>query len=308
MIQSLDPSSQEFLVSLTRIQSAIKRTNDQISSGLKVNAPSDAPDQIGDILQIYTDLGQNAQIQTNLGRIKSEVGTAETILESAIKIVDRAMTLGSQGAGTMQSAEARLILADDVQSQLEQLVSASRTIVAGRYIFSGDQNQEPAYELDLLNLNANGVNRLLMAPSTRLIQHASGASFTAGKTAMEVFDARNADDSLAPDNVFAAVNGLRTALENNDQAAIDASLSALRAAGDHLNIELGFYGTVQNNIDEAIDFSAQLDVRLKTELSSRRDADITAAILELEQGKTQQQAAFTARAEMPRTSLFDFLR
>ncbi len=306
MIQSLDPSSQEFLVSLARIQSAIKRTSDQISSGLKVNTPSDAPDQISDILQIYTDLGQNAQIQTNLGRIKSEVGTAETILESAIKIVDRAMTLGSQGAGTMQSAEARLILAGDVQSQLEQLVSASRTIVAGRYIFSGDQNQEPAYELNLLN--NNGVNRLLTAPSTRLIQHASGASFAAGKTAMEVFDARNPDDSFAPDNVFAAVNGLRTALENNDQAGIDASLSALRAAGDHLNIELGFYGTVQNNIDEAIDFSAQLDVRLRTELSSRRDADITAAILELERGKTQQQAAFTARAELPRTSLFDFLR
>lgn len=306
MIQSLDPSSQEFLVSLARIQSAIKRTSDQISSGLKVNTPSDAPDQISDILQLYTDLGQNAQIQTNLGRIKSEVGTAESILESAIKIVDRAMTLGSQGAGTMQSAEARLILAGDVQSQLEQLVSASRTIVAGRYIFSGDQNQEPAYELNLLN--DNGVNRLLTAPSTRLIQHASGASFAAGKTAMEVFDARNPDDSLAPNNVFAAVNGLRTALENNDQAGIDASLSALRAVGDHLNIELGFYGTVQNNIDEAIDFSAQLDVRLKTELSSRRDADITAAILELEQGKTQQQAAFTARAELPRTSLFDFLR
>ena len=306
MIQSLDPSSQEFLVSLARIQSAIKRTSDQISSGLKVNTPSDAPDQISDILQIYTDLGQNAQIQTNLGRIKSEVGTAETILESAIKIVDRAMTLGSQGAGTMQSAEARLILAGDVQSQLEQLVSASRTIVAGRYIFSGDQNQEPAYELNLLN--DNGVNRLLTAPSTRLIQHASGASFAAGKTAMEVFDARNPDDSFAPDNVFAAVNGLRTALENNDQAGIDASLSALRAAGDHLNIELGFYGTVQNNIDEAIDFSAQLDVRLRTELSSRRDADITAAIMELERGKTQQQAAFTARAELPRTSLFDFLR
>src|SRR5450759_4987502 len=109
MIQSLDPSSQEFMVSLVRIQSAIKRSSDQISSGLKVNAPSDAPDQISDILQLYTDLGQNAQIQTNLGRIKSEVGTAETILESAIKIVDRAMTLGSQGAGTMQSAEARLI-------------------------------------------------------------------------------------------------------------------------------------------------------------------------------------------------------
>jgi hypothetical protein len=51
MIQNLDPSGQEFLVNLARIQLGIKRANDQITSGLKVGAPSDAPDQIGEILQ-----------------------------------------------------------------------------------------------------------------------------------------------------------------------------------------------------------------------------------------------------------------
>lgn len=306
MIQSLDPSAQQFLVSLTRIQSAIKRASDQITSGLKVSTPSDAPDQISDILQLYVDLGRNAQIQTNLGRIESEVGTAQAILERAIKIVDSVRALGVQGAGTMQTAEARQILAGDVQSQMELLVSASCTIVAGRYVFSGDRDQDPPYELNLLN--GNGVNRLVTAPSTRLIQHASGGTFAAGKTAGEVFDARNPDDSFAPDNVFAAVNGLRTALETNDQAGIDAALTALRAAGDHLNVELAFYGTAQNNVDEAIDFSGKLDVRLKAELSNRRDADVTAAIMELEQAKNQQEVALSARAQLPRTSLFDFLR
>jgi flagellar hook-associated protein 3 FlgL len=306
MIQNLDPSAQEFLVNLTRVQSGIRRATDQISSGLKVNTPSDAPDQISEILQLYVDMGWNAQLQSNLSRMKSEVGTAEAALETAIRAVDRARTLGSLGAGTIQTAETRIVLAGEVQSLLEQLVSASRTVGVGRYIFSGDLDQTPAYELNLLE--PNGVNRLLTAPSTRLIQHPSGVSFKAQKTAQEIFDARNADDTLATDNVFAAVNGLRTALENNDQDGIDTSLTALRAAGDHLNVELGFYGAAQNNIDEDIDFLYKLDVRLKTEMSNRRDADLTAAILELERGKVHEQAALTARAQLPRTSLFDFLR
>ena len=98
MIQNLDPSAQEFLVNLTRIQTGIRRATDQISSGLRVNTPSDAPDQISEILQLYVDMGRNAQLQGNLSRMKSEVGTAEAALETAIRAVDRARTLGSLGA------------------------------------------------------------------------------------------------------------------------------------------------------------------------------------------------------------------
>ena len=307
MIQNnLDPSAQEFLVNLTRIQTGIRRATDQISSGLKVNTPSDAPDQISEILQLYVDMGRNAQLQSNLARMQSEVGTAETALDTAIRAVDRARTLASLGVGTLQTAETRLILADEVQSLLEQLVSASLTVSVGRYIFSGDEDQAPAYEINLLE--PNGVNRLLTSSSTRQIQHPSGVSFSAQKTAQDIFDARNADDTYATDNVFAAVNGLRVALESNDQPGIEAALSALRGAGDHLNIELGFYGAAQNKIAEDTNFLSKLDVRLKTELSNRRDADLTAAILELERGKVHEQAALTARAQLPRTTLFDFLR
>ena len=208
MIRSLNPAAQEFLVNLTRIQSRVKRSTDQISSGLKVAAPSDAPDQISNILQIYTDLGRNAQIQANLNRIRSEAGTAESTLGTAIQIVDRARMLAAQGVGTTQSAETRVILAREVQGLLEQLVTASQTTVSGRYIFSGDQDE---------------------APASRRIQHPSGTTFAAARTAQDIFDARNPDDTLAPENVFAALNGLRLALESNNPAGIDAWLASLRA-------------------------------------------------------------------------------
>jgi flagellar hook-associated protein 3 FlgL len=305
MISSLDPSAQRFLLDLGRIQTAIADAGRQISSGLKVSTPSDAPDQISEILQLFSGLDRSTQIRANLSRVQAETSTASETLATASQIVDRVRVLASQGAGTNQTAQTRNSLGTEVQGLLEQLISASGSIVDGRYVFSGDQDQALAYDINLAN--PNGVNRLLTAPATRLIQHPSGTTFIAAKTAQEIFDNRNPDDTLAADNVFAAVNGARAALAANDQAGIDSALEALRVAGDHLNDELSFYGTVQEKTDAAVDFASKLEVQLKTELSNLRDADVVEANLELQQAQNHESAAFASRAKMPQTSLFDYL-
>jgi flagellar hook-associated protein 3 FlgL len=305
MISSLDPSAQRFLLDLGRIQTAIADAGRQISSGLKVSTPSDAPDQISEILQLFSGLDRSTQIRANLSRVQAETSTASETLATASKIVDRVRVLASQGAGTNQTAQTRNSLGTEVQGLLEQLISASGSIVDGRYVFSGDQDQALAYDINLAN--PNGVDRLLTAPATRLIQHPSGTTFIAAKTAQEIFDNRNPDDTLAADNVFAAVNGARAALAANDQAGMDSALEALRVAGDHLNDELSFYGTVQEKTDAAVDFASKLEVQLKTELSNLRDADVVEATLELQQAQNHESAAFASRAKMPQTSLFDYL-
>jgi flagellar hook-associated protein 3 FlgL len=305
MISSLDPSAQRFLLDLGRIQTAIADAGRQISSGLKVSTPSDAPDQISEILQLFSGLDRSTQIRANLSRVQAETSTASETLATASQIVDRVRVLASQGAGTNQTAQTRNSLGTEVQGLLEQLISASGSIVDGRYVFSGDQDQALAYDINLAN--PNGVDRLLTAPATRLIQHPSGTTFIAAKTAQEIFDNRNPDDTLAADNVFAAVNGARAALAANDQAGIDSALEALRVAGDHLNDELSFYGTVQEKTDAAVDFASKLEVQLKTELSNLRDADVVEATLELQQAQNHESAAFASRAKMPQTSLFDYL-
>ncbi len=305
MIESLDPSAERFLVDLNRIQKSINSATQVISSGYRVNRPSDAPDEISIILQLHAELERSRQIQANLKQVHSEVATAQSTLETVVRIVDRARVLASQGAGTMQSGETRTTLAAEVQGLLEQVVAASRTIVQGRYIFGGDADQNPPYELNLAN--ANGVERLSAAAATRLIQHPSGGSFTVGMSAQDIFDHRNSDDTLASDNVFAALNQLRVALESDDQAGIDASLAALRGAGDRLNYALSRYGLTQQKIEQALEFASGLDLRLKQELSDRRDADLVEAALHLERARNHQDAALAARSLLPTTSLFDFL-
>ncbi|MDQ6701088.1 MAG: hypothetical protein M3Z36_12985, partial [Acidobacteriota bacterium] len=95
MISSLDPSSEKFLIDLTRLQSLSERAQRQISSGLRISEAADAPDQIGALLQLQADLGRNTQIKSNLVRAKAEVDTAEQTVGQAIQITDRLVVLAT---------------------------------------------------------------------------------------------------------------------------------------------------------------------------------------------------------------------
>jgi flagellar hook-associated protein 3 FlgL len=305
MIPSVNPAAQLFLADLSRIQSQIDTAQRQVSSGLKISQPSDAPDELEGLMRVRADLARNQQVTNNLSEVKSEVDTSEQALQTATQIMDRVSTLAAQGVTSTATAAGRQSIAQEVTGLLQQLVGLSQTAVQGRYVFSGDQSQSPSYSLDL---NApNGVDRLLTTTSTRQIADATGVSFTVAMTAQDIFDHRNPDDSTATDNVFAAVNSLRVTLQNNDQAGISNALNSLHTANSYLNTQLSFYGTVQNRIQGAQDYSSSYQVQLQTDLSNIQDADITQAALALTQGNTQLNTALAAEAKVPHTSLFDFL-
>ena len=231
--------------------------------------------------------------------------SADSALSGAVKLMDRAVVLGAQASTFTLNAAGRQGIAVEVQGLQDQMLAISRTTVQGRFIFSGDQDSGPAYEQDLTS--PNGVTRLTNVSSSRRLEDPAGGSFAVDQSGQEIFDARNADDTLSPGNVFAALNSLRTALLSNDPAQISAATGSIKTASDHLNSAQGFYGAVQNRIADATNYGASYDVQLKTELSSHVDADIAAAAMAMTQGNSQLQAAFQMQAKMPHTSLFDFL-
>lgn len=305
MITNLDPASQLFLSDLERVQHRVSEAQRQISSGKRVNVASDNPDIVSDLLRLRSALQRNTQIQSNLATAQAAAGVADNTLDASIKLLDHALVLAAQGATATQTAAGRASIAGDIQSLQDELVSFSQTQSGGRYIFSGDTDTAPAYQLNLDS--PNGVDRLLTSASTRLIENPAGGSFLGSQTAQDIFDSRNPDDSLAPDNAFAALNSLRLALLNNDVDGITSAIGSLKQASDRLNACQSFYAAVENRIQDATNFTNQYEVQLKTELSQREDADIVAATLELSQGNLQVQAALQMRGSIPRTTLFDFL-
>ena len=318
MITSLDPSAELFLADVARIQQRLATANRQVSSGKRIASAADAPDQIGSLLQLRAARERNTQIQSNLVLAKADADSADSALASAIKLMDRALTLASEGTNPTQTNATRQSLALEVQSLQEQMVAYSQTAVQGRYIFSGDRNDSAAYTFDITSAN-NSVVELTAASATSRIEDPAGGAFANSKAAQEIFDTRNndavpatADTPAVPatpaaDNVFRALDNLRRALLSNDTARISSAIDPLKQASTHLNNMEAFYGTVQSRIQSATEYSKSYEVRLLSEISQKEDADITGAALEVTSATTQLQAAFQMRARLPHTSLFDYL-
>jgi len=300
MIDSLSASAQSFLTGLAQINQTLDTAQAQLTTGLKINNVSDDPDQISELLQTRDDLTQTQQVTTNLNQVNTEVNTAQSTLQSAVSLVEQAQTLGAQGANDVNSPNTNQNLADQLGSILQELVSDANTTVEGRYIFSGDSDQTTPYSIDLTQ--ADPISAYQGSAATRQIQGADGSLITVSLTAQQIFD--SADSSQ---NVFDSINNLREALLNNDSAGISSALSDVETSGAYLNQQLAFYGNVQDQLTSATNYAQNYTTQLQTQLSGIQDADETQSITQMTEAETNLQAAMVSRAQMPRTTLFDFL-
>lgn len=305
-MSTIDSRNSSFLTALELLQARADRAQNQISTGFRVNQASDDPTAVGDILRLQSNLNQSAQVQTNLGRVKAEADAADTALSGGVSLLDQAIALGASSANGTNTADQRKIVAGQVQSLLEQMVSLSQTKSGDIYIFSGDDPSNPAYRLDLSS--PSGVQRLSTAAATGTVQDVNGASISTGLTAQEIFDHRDPSDNPAADNAFVALNQLRQALLANDLTGIESSINALKQAHEWVGQKLAFYGTIQSRLAAAISFAQSFQVNQQAELSTVRDADVANAILDLTQARSNLQAAMQARAGQFNGSLFDFLK
>jgi flagellar hook-associated protein 3 FlgL len=300
MLSSLDSAAQSFLTGLDQIQQRLNNAQAELTTGLKINKVSDSPGQVAELWQARSNLDQVQQTGSNLSRVQTEVNTAQSVLQTAVSLVERAQTLGAQGATDTATAQTRQALGAELGSILQQLVSTANTTVDGRYIFSGDDDQQAAYSIDLTQ--SSPTSSYQGSPATRQVQGPDGSPIMVSETAQQIFDSSNAQQ-----NVFVSINNLRQALLNNNSSGISSAMADVQTSNAYLNQQLAFYGTVQNRVDSAVSFSQTYQTQLQSELSGIQDADEAQAITQLTQAQTQLQAALVSRAKIPHTSLFDFL-
>lgn len=303
MIKGVEGSTERYLVDLARIQETQSRVQRDISSGVRVNRASDAPDSVINILRLRSDLERAGMIDSNMARVKSEVDTAEAAVKVAVELVERARVLAAQAAtSTATNRVANGIEAEQIH---DQLVALTGTTSEGRYVFSGDLESERLYAVD--RTQSGGVARLHTATNTRELEDVNGSRFSVSKSAHDLFDARDAGGTPLDHNVFNAVYTLSEALKADDQTAVQAAIPKLVESLDHLNRQLTFYGHAQNRVATTTKSVKEAILARTEELSTAQDTDVAEALIRLQTSGLHLQVALGARAQMPQTTLFDFL-
>jgi flagellar hook-associated protein 3 FlgL len=308
MTPSINPNASMFLSNLQQIENRMSTAEQQLSSGLRVSVASDDPDEISSILQLRAQISGVQQVQENVSNVTSQVDAGENAIQQAIQVLDTATSVASAAVGSIPTATQRLDEATQVQGILQQLVSLSQTSMNGQYIFSGNQSGQPQYTLAA---GGNSVQQNFQAGPPPQIADPNGVMISTGLTAQQIFDDQanggGGSGNPATDNVFTAVSGLLTSLQNNDTSGIQTALTNLQAASTHLNNESSTYGTAQNELTAAGNTASQSLIELQQQLSNEQDADEAQASMDLTQSTTDEQAAMSSEAMLKPQSLFTYL-
>ncbi|MBI4650703.1 flagellar hook-associated protein FlgL, partial [Candidatus Desantisbacteria bacterium] len=173
---------------------------DRLSTGKRINKPSDDPIGMKNILQQRTNLGETDQYSTNVDSAQLWLQENETAVSSAETIIVRIKELATAGAnGTLNSGD-RKVMAAEVDDLFKELIRIGNSNINGEYIFSGQMTHTPSYDT---NGNYKGDTETIsrqIGNNTYLEINLSGE---------EVFNANGID-------AFQTVKNLKTALEDND--------------------------------------------------------------------------------------------
>ena len=302
---SIQTATNQFLSGLSGIEKRLTNDNRQVSSGLRVQTVSDAPDSISQILQVNAQVSASNQVKANLTAVQLEVNVAEGAVNSATTLMDRAAQLAADGASDATSVD-RPQLAAQVQNILVEMQQLTSTQVSGRYVFSGGTDQTPPYgAVDLITNTTNGVGTYTGNSHVKTIGDSYGSQFQISLTAQDVFD--GGPSGTSSDSVFQSLTQLYNALAASDQAATAAAAANIRTSANYLGQQQAIYGDFQQRISDALVSQGALDTNLRAELSNLQDADMARAITQQQTDTTALTAAQVAYSSFPKKSLFDYI-
>lgn len=130
-------------------QAALQRfleTQTQMSSGRRINAPSDDP--IGTLrdLDYRKEISKNEQYQKNISMAENWVQTYDNVLDSMNQIANSARELSVTMADASVTSEARKGAVSELEPMIEQLLQIANDQQEGRYIFSGFKTDQKAFQ------------------------------------------------------------------------------------------------------------------------------------------------------------------
>lgn len=287
------------LNALNSADQAEQKALQQLASGKSVNVASDDPTAAAIEVQISSRRCLNDRFLQSATSISSELQVADSALNSVVTVLQRALTLGVQGANGTLSASDRSALGTEVQGISQQVLQTANLTFNGKYLFAGTATTEPPYVADD---SAPGGYSYQGNDSTNSVEIEEGQQIATNQPGSELFSSPGA-------NVFASLSNLAAMLQSPSSTSQDISdaTTALREAYDQLNSSRTFYGCALDQLNSAEDFLNIEKVQLAQQMNATVGVDANQAATNLVNAENARNSALAAAAKTTGMSLLDYL-
>jgi len=130
---------------------ALARLQEMAASGLRLLRPSDSPTDAGNVLGLRTESDSLQAYMDNIDSTSDVLQVATTTMQSTSTNLSRVRELVTQASSGTYTAQDRLPIASEINSLLEQILSAANTKHLGQYVFAGDRPSAPAFKAEYRN-------------------------------------------------------------------------------------------------------------------------------------------------------------
>ena len=279
---------------LQRNSSELFRLQNIVSTGRKINKPSDDPVSISKILEYDELISRSDQYTENIDHAIGFLEVSDSALSGVGDILIRAKEIAiAQGNDTM-NADDRQSASIEVQNLFEELVQLANTKLGDRYIFAGYKTQTEPFSSIGDYSGDSGEIMVEVGPGVTIKTNLPGDALFKG-----------AGGGI---DIFTLLNDLKTNLENNDGDQIRGSLDSFDTANDIILNGRGDIGARLNRLDSTLSNTEDLKLEIMKLKSGLEDADIIKAVSDLALQQNVLEASRASSARIIEPTLLDFLR
>ncbi|WP_432662664.1 flagellar hook-associated protein FlgL [Wukongibacter baidiensis] len=286
------------LRNLNRNLSRLDKRNTQISTGKRINSPSDDPIGTSRALRLRSDVSQIEQYERNTSAATSWLDITESATTDLYNILHKAKELTVKGASETYAPEDRNTIADEMEQLKQQIIQIGNSTYTGRYIFSGFQTDEKTF-------NDDGTYNIATAPvQHKKYQVSVGEEIEVGVFGTELFGnpvagkAEMIDDF---DNAIAALRADDTANIAAFSTKIDGHLHNVLAVTSEIGAKSNRLELIQNRLEKNnLDFTDLL--------SENEDVDMAETIMYMKMEESVYRASLSAGAQVIQPTLIDFIK
>jgi len=288
----------DLLAAMNSLRAQQNQEIEQLSTGKRVNRPSDDPSVSALLAEVATHNTQDDAFLRNVSGITSQLQTVDSSLSSVLTNLTTAISLGVEGAtGTMNSTNQQT-LASEVRQIQQTILAVANLTYQGAYVFSGTATKTAAYTVDPTTTSGvkyNGneqVNQVEIANNRTIAVNVPGD---------QIFSNANGD-------VFQSLSDLATALDNGDATVIQTAVTSVRSAYDQVSTQRVFYGDAVNVLSSDQEFLNQEQLQYAQQQNTLAGADTATTVTDLVMSQTAYQATLSAVSKVMQTSLLDYLK
>ena len=276
---------------IERISERMQNTQTQISSGKRLNKPSDDPAAVSDVIRIQAEQGEISQYQDNIATAKSRLNFADATLQNVETMIERVRTLALLAMSDLSTVNLHM---PEISGIRDQLLASANSTVDGQYMFAGSNVDSPAYTQasnGTVTYNGNAdVVRLQIGRSTTLQVQVPGSDIFTGTV-----------------DVFATIQNLMTAMNAGDKSAIAAEVTNLEQFSDVIGGALARVGGLVNVAQSVGSDLTQYSLGRTEQRSRIEDTDLAVALTDYTQAETALRAATAVGARISNISILDYL-